>query len=172
MIAQREVADEMLERCEYVFEIEGNEPGEAETPTETVGGCVFGATLLGNAGEFMAVEVGVGVDGKQTGAGLECGYRDFEPIRSPDVVLVAQGDQIPAAGLDCPLEVGAHPAGAIRVRDSERRGPLMIRDEVLHRFDRGVGRAVVADDDLARAKRLSGDRRELFADVALAVVRA
>lgn len=63
MATQREVADDMLERCGYVFEIEGREPDDANGPTETVDGNIFGATAIGLAGEFIAVEIGVGRDG-------------------------------------------------------------------------------------------------------------
>ncbi len=56
---QRDIADEMLERCGYVFEIEG-----ADRSDEGEGlGMAFGATMMGRDGRFLAVEVGVGRDG-------------------------------------------------------------------------------------------------------------
>lgn len=58
---QREVADEMLERCGYVFEIEGLPERPADR--EEGSGNVFGATMTGRDGKFLAVEVGVGLDG-------------------------------------------------------------------------------------------------------------
>lgn len=83
MITQRETADEMLERCEYVFEIDGG---------EYVGGgdYVFGATIIGDNGRFMAVEVGVGDDGVPFAA-----LRVFKDDGSPGLpTMLTIGDSI------------------------------------------------------------------------------
>ena len=83
-------------------------------------------------------DAGIGVHREQGGTRGERRGGDGEAILAPDVVLVAEGDDVSCARVDGSGEVGAHPACPIRVRDPENGGARVSIDEGLDGCDRGI----------------------------------
>jgi hypothetical protein len=144
-------------------------------------GAAAGDEVVGRAAHAPPVEefgrprvgqVGVGDDAvvdeqARVGMLLEGAEHALDLLRQPDVVLVAEKDDVAAAGRERPIEVQgvAEPT----LPDEQPDGEGGVATEGLEEVQRPVRRAVVRDHELVGAPRLLDDAAELRLDVRPAV---
>ncbi|MCY1199833.1 hypothetical protein D9M72_112500 [compost metagenome] len=119
----------------------------------------------------------VGVQQHQGVVLLETSHHFFKPIGHPDVVLIAQRNQLTGACADGLLEIldDAQRRGVLE--DPQRHGMLWplggaFSNDGTHHIDRTIARGIVGQDDLDRRTALKADAANLLAQEARAVVRA
>jgi hypothetical protein len=108
------------------------------------------------------------VDGRTLGRKNRLYPREL--LRVPDIILVAQRDDLTATGRNRLLEIGSRSDPLPIDHETDlKRGPLR---EVLDKINRAIARAIIADDQLIGLPRLLRYALQLLEHILRAIVRA